>query len=148
MEDKLAEFIVKAKKATYASNQKARKLEDGTEEFVFQEGDYKYVDRYKGSKQFSGQENVFLLGILFWRMNYEGRVIDNINKDLIYGFLKKALFKVNKDKPFRGPLKFKENSLEYFNEVEGSIGLFKGKEKILYKGKVVYKLSYDGGRIN
>ena len=54
---------------------------------------------------------------------------------------------VNIERPFRGPSHFEEGEFEYFDESEGTIDRFKGAEKILYKGKEIYRLEYHGGRI-
>ena len=55
----LREFIIKAKKITYASGAKPSKLPDGSDQFMYAESDYKYTDTYFGSKSFTGQELVW-----------------------------------------------------------------------------------------
>ncbi|HLC31162.1 MAG TPA: hypothetical protein VJK51_00705 [Candidatus Nanoarchaeia archaeon] len=39
-------FLLKAKQDTYASGKKPTKLADGFKEFIYEETDYKYQDRY------------------------------------------------------------------------------------------------------
>ena len=58
---KLKQFLVNAKKNTYASGgeSKAKTFFDGTKEYIFNEGNLKYVDRYKGHEEFNGEENIF-----------------------------------------------------------------------------------------
>ena len=63
------EFLVKAKKHTYASGQKAKVLDDEFEELTFTDGKLFYRDRWKGSLAFGGQEVVFENGKIFWIMN-------------------------------------------------------------------------------
>lgn len=145
------QFLVKAKKNTYALNgeSKEKKLSDGSKELIFKENDFKYKDRYFGSKQFIGEEIVYYKNKPVWGMNYKG----GINSDIIpysdvYNFLKECLRKVNSIKPFRGPGGFKRDNLKYVNKVKGSIDSFIGEESILYKGKTIYKLNYQGGFIN
>lgn len=60
----LISFIIKAKKNTYASGNPPKKLGEGFEEFVYEEGGYKYQDRYhaRDSKPFGGEEIVWQKG--------------------------------------------------------------------------------------
>ncbi len=53
---KLKQFLVNAKKNTYASGgeSKAKTFFDGTKEYIFNEGNLKYVDRYKCHEKFNG----------------------------------------------------------------------------------------------
>ena len=55
--------------------------------------------------------------------------------------------KIPKDKPFRGPRRFKKDNFQYLNKIKGTVEKFKGEEKIFYKGKLVYGLVYHGGII-
>ena len=74
MNKELINFILKAKKFTYADAKGDSKkiLSDGSKEFTYAEGVYVYRDRYFGSNPFAGQEIIFsngkaasLVGILF-----------------------------------------------------------------------------------
>jgi len=144
----LNKFLVKAKINTYASKgERGEKLLlDKSKEFKFEEKDLRYRDRYFGSKSFIGEEIVFKKKKPIWGMNYCGGVVSsNVSEKEIYSFLKESLKRVKKDKPFRGPNIFKENSFKYINRTEGSIENFSGEEKIYYKNKLVYKLNYQGG---
>src|SRR3989344_8108354 len=133
----LANFIVKAKKDTYASGNPPLKLPDGFEEFVYEDGEYKYRDRYhaKDPRPFGGEEVVWQSGKVIWMMNYYGYMISNeVNSKEVYVFLRKAMSAVSKDKPFRGPAHLKEGDFQYINESSGDVNQFKGTEKILHKG--------------
>ncbi len=144
----LADFIVKAKKNTYASGRKSVKLGDGFEEFVFEEENYRYRDRYyvENSKSFGGNEVVCFKGKIIWMMNYYGFVIsDEIGSKEVYFFLKKAMGFVDKQGPFRGPLNFEEGNFKYVDESEGDLNNFKGIEKIFFNDNEVYRLEYHGG---
>ncbi|MBS3157249.1 hypothetical protein J4442_03720 [Candidatus Woesearchaeota archaeon] len=146
----LVDFIVKAKKQTYASGKPARKLEDGFEEFVYEEGGYKYRDKYHAEdpKPFGGEEIVWQNGKAIWIMNYYGYMLsDNIDSKRVYGFLRKAMSLVDEQRPFRGPSHLKEGDFEYIDEGKGTLDNFKGTERILYKGEDVYRLEYHGGRV-
>ena len=132
----LVNFIVKAKKQTYASGNPATKLEDGFEEFVYEEGDYKYRDRYhaRDPKPLGGEEVIWQNGRAVWMMNYYGFILFNkVNSEKVYAFLRKAMSLVDKQRPFRGPSSFKDGDFEYLDESEGDAGRFKGTEKIFFK---------------
>ena len=147
---KLNTFLVKAKKNTYASGNPPKKLEDGFEEFVFEEGKYKYRDRYhaKDPRPFGGEEVVWKNGRATWMMNYYGYMVSTkVNSKEVYVFLRKAMSLVNEEKPFRGPSQFKEGDFEYKDENEGDVNQFRGTERILFKGKEVYRLEYHGGKL-
>jgi len=143
----LIDFIIEAKVKGYADpNVKSTKLEDNSTELIFKKEDYVYRDRYFGGEPFSGHEVVFLNNEAKWIMNYYGLVYDKeIDIELVYGFLRKCLSKIEKEAPYRGPKHFKENEFEYINEINGNINEFKGHESILYKGKEIYRLNYIGG---
>lgn len=144
----LAGFIVKAKKNTYAGGKKAIKSEEGFEEFVYEEGDYKYRDRYYGENTFGGEEIVWQNGKAVWIMNYYGYILsDKIDSKKVYEFLRKAMSLVNEQRIFRGPSHLKEGNFEYINKSEGNLDNFKGTERILYIGEEVYRLEYHGGKI-
>jgi hypothetical protein len=145
----LIDFIIEAKVKGYADpNAKSTKLEDNSTELFFTKENYVYRDRYFGGEPFSGQEVVFQNNKEKWIMNYYGLVYDKeINIELVYGFLRKCLSKVTKDAPYKKPKHFKENDFEYYNIIEGTFEEFKGHEKILYKGKEIYRLNYHGGKL-
>jgi hypothetical protein len=142
----LAQFLVKAKQKTYASGAPGTTLEDGTQEFIYQEGDFRYRDRYLGGSTFIGQELVWQSDRLVWGMNYYGAVTDAAPPELGH-FLKKALRQVREERPFRGPHALLEDSFEYLDESQGDISSFTGVEIILHEGTEVYRLVYHGGSL-
>jgi hypothetical protein len=148
--NKLNNFLVKAKINAYASNgeDEEKILPDGSKEFKFKEGEFKYRDRYFGFNPFIGEEVVFRKGEVIWGMNYYGKIIsENIPPKQIYQFLQEALKKTTEDKPFRGPNSFKKDDFEYINNAKGTFEEFIGQENILYKKQIVYRLNYHGGLI-
>ena len=107
----LAEFLIKAKKNTYASSGEGgeRKLENGGRELIYKEGGYKYVDTYFGFDPFIGQEVVSKDGKVIWVMDYWGLIRDNaVDPKEVYKFLKKALMQPDLIGPLRGPDYFEE----------------------------------------
>lgn len=139
----LAMFLVKAKKQTYAGEGKEiTPQRPDFKELEYSENDYDYRDSYTGFFYAPGQEVVRIKEVPIWSMSYSGGMRPEYHGDVefagkVFAFLKKALFKVTADIPFRGPKKFKEGDFEYVNEVEGSVENFIGHEKILFKGKEV-----------
>ncbi len=143
----LNEFLIKAKKSTYASSGEGgeKKLEDGTRELVFEEGEFKYRDRYFGFNPFIGQEVVWKNGKVIWVMNYWGSIFkDTVSPKEVYEFLKKALLQPDKLLPIRGPEKFEEGDFHYRNVGGGDLDNFQHVEVILYKGERVYELACHG----
>lgn len=146
----LSEFLVKAKKNTYASFGEGgeKKLEDGSKELVYQEEDFIYRDRYFGAKDFVGEEIVWKNNQLVWGMNYYGFTLSaSIEPEKLYQFLKKALLNVEVEKPFRGPDQLNERDFIYASSVYGTLERFHGEESIFYKDEKVYRLWYHGGTI-
>jgi len=146
--NQLSKFLMKAKISTYASSGEGgeKLLPDESKEFEFREKELKYRDRYFGFNPFVGQEVVFQNRKIVWGMNYYGKVVfEVISPKQVYQFLQEALREIPKDKPFRGPQRFKKDNFQYFNKVKGTVEKFEGEEKIFYKGKVVYRLIYHGG---
>ena len=142
----LAQFLVEAKKKTYASEEANKKInEDGSNELLFRKDNLIYKDKYYGADPFIGEEVVLEDNKVIWVMNYYGEVISS-DADVknVYAFLKKAMSQVNEDKPFRGPAEYTEGDYKYLNSNEGDINNFSGSEKIFYKNKNVYKLIYHG----
>ena len=85
-------------------------------------------------------------------MSYNGGMLEKYHGNLdfvkqTYAFLKETLKKVEEQRSFRGPKKFKQEDFEYIDSSEGDIKSFKGTEKIFYRGEIVYKQDYIGGLI-
>jgi len=146
----LNEFLVKAKINTYASNgeNKERKLEDGSKELVYEDGEWKYRDRYFGFNPFIGEEVVWKNDGVVWGMNYYGTIIGKeTDAKSLYQFLQKAMRLVKSERPFRGPTEFCEGDWKYTDESLGGTNKFKGTEIIYLRGEKAYELKYHGGSI-
>jgi len=142
----LADFVAEAKRSTYA-NPDAKP--HAANEYRFRKDAFSYADIFKGENPFTGTESVYYNQKLVWVMNYHGGVIDDeIDRAPLYVFLKQALAKVPADKPFRGPLSFKDGDYSYMNEVGGDIRAFTGAETLLYRQqKKVMFHNYHGGLV-
>jgi len=153
----IAKFLVKAKKATYAS-ENSMEIEAERpkhKELEFSEGDLYYRDSYIGFFQAPGMEEVRLggkSGKTIWTMAYSGGMLTGFQDDIVfakqaYSFLKKALGLVNEGMPFRGPKILEEGDWKYSCQVKGDIKRFIGHEKIFFKNKEVFSQDYIGGLV-
>jgi len=148
---KLAEFLVKAKKATYASGDDKRsvKEKDFSTTLVFEDGKYKYHDNYFGGEPFGGREVVFFENKPIYMMVYYGFVEKEVkNIQEIYKFLQNSLKLVSKDSPFRWPKNYKEGDLTYENNFSWEMSNFKWTEKIYLNWKKLYEASYMWGFVD
>jgi len=151
--EELVEFLVKAKVNTYAGDGKEIESQrPGFKELEFKEGNWEYRDSYSGFYFAPGQEVVRFKGNPVWTMAYSGGMNEKYHGNLDFAkqtfrFLKEALKRVEKSRPFRGPEYFKQGDYEYIDKSEGDINNFKGTEKILYKGEEVFRQEYIGGLI-
>jgi hypothetical protein len=152
-----AEFLVKAKKATYAS---VDKMKIEPERPDFSELEYKgtkfyYRDSYCGFFFAPGMEVVRLggkNGKPIWTMAYSGGMSPEHQKDSkfaseVFAFLKKALSNVQTSKPFRGPDGFKRGEFLYTCKMSGNIADFHGEEKIFFKSEEVFRQFFAGGMV-
>ncbi len=146
--EQLAKFLNVAKRKTFASVISIPRFNrDKSKEYIYQEGDWKYRDRYYGSEVDTGQELVFHNERLIWSMSYRGGMIDskkNLSKKC-FSFLKKCLRNAPIEFPIRGPPIFEEGNFRYENSWKGSLEDFVGEEKILLNGEQIYFRNYLGG---
>ena len=149
----LAEFLVKAKRETYAGGgAEAPPERPGFKELEFREGDWHYRDSYAGFFRAPGQEIVKYKGTIVWSMMYSGGMREEYLEDTgfarkTFAFLKKALIMVEKERPFRGPPRLEEGEFLYTDKSEGNIEEFKGTEQIFCEGKEAFRQDYIGGLV-
>ena len=145
MDKRIIEFLIRAKKATYAGKgAETASSRTGSHDLVYKEDDLMYYDTYLGGNKFAGEEALWISDKPYWSMNYVGRVTgDNFSGD----FLKEALLRVPEDKPFRGPENYKNGDYEFNCIVTGEFEWFQGYETISYKGEQIYECYFHGGMI-
>lgn len=145
MDKRTVEFLVEAKKRTYAGKgAETDPSRVGSHDLVWRDGDMMYYDSYLGGEKFVGEEALWLGGAPIWGMNYVGRVTgENFSGD----FLKEALLNVPLEKPFRGPEQYSRGGYEYNCEVVGDFGWFQGRETIRLDGVEIYECFFHGGLI-
>ena len=79
-------------------------------------------------------------------MNYYGSIVATaIEPNVIYQVLKKAMLKIDKQHPYRGPPKLLVDEFIYENSQSGSMDKFQGKEYIRKADMTLYSLNYHGG---
>lgn len=149
--DELKSFLVKAKKATYASGDESAKIigEDKSTTLIFENGDWKYHDNYFGGEPYGGREVVFFQGKPVYIMTYYGWVDEKVTEvKEVYKTLQEALRLIPEDKPYRGPTEYSQGSYSYINHFEGEIDNFSGEEVIKLGDTEVYKAKYMGGLVD
>ena len=145
MDGRLVEFLIRAKKATYAGKgAETVSSREKSHDLTYRDGDYMYYDTYLGTGKFAGEEALWIKNTPFWSMNYIGRVIGG---PFSGDFLKEALLRVPEDRPFRGPETYSNGDYTYHCENEGTFEWFHGIETICYKGSQIYECIFHGGLV-
>jgi hypothetical protein len=71
MDKNIVEFLIKAKKATYAGkDNQTDSSRPNSHDLHYSEGNLKYIDTYLGGSKFAGEEALWNKNIPFWSMNY------------------------------------------------------------------------------
>ena len=145
MNKKIVEFLIRAKRATYAGKGlEITPSRIGSHDLTYQEGDMMYYDTYLGGEEFAGQEALWMSNQPIWSMNYIGRVT---GYPFSGDFLKEALLQVPEQTPFRGPNQYKSGDYSYTCCINGEFNWFQGKETISYQGNQIYECFFHGGMI-
>jgi hypothetical protein len=147
--DELLDFIVDSKRKGYASGKSSpNKTMKGSHEIFIQKNDLAYRDVWFGSLTFTGIETVLQNDKPVWGMAYSGGILDEDgNKEKIFSFLKKALYLVDREAPYRGPKSYTDGIMTYHNEFSGEFDYFMGYESIEDDSGITYELHYSGGSI-
>lgn len=140
----LRTFVVDAHRNGYASGG-GEPADDGGTCVEYRDGDWRYVDRYYGSRSFVGSEVVFHEGTAVWGMHYSGAPTDpDVDSDGIYAFLRDALERVSVETPYRGPERYAGGDFVYRTTVDGSLSRFSGTETIDRDSTPVYRGTFGG----
>ena len=151
----MREFLIEAKKNTYASIGAARtaSTRSGSTDYHYESliGGKKmvYHDTYFGGNSFIGEEIVYDKKPV-WGMNYYGYLLSSDFVEVFDLVLRPALMLVGTDKmvlPLRGPSKLTIGEYVYTFKTTGSLERFNGVERIYIKGKLVYELFCRGGTL-
>ncbi len=153
MSNNLLEFLIEAKKQTYA-NEDVKKQESsrkGSYDYEYSDGNMLYHDTYFGGTNFMGEEVVYdNLDTPIWGMNYYGVTLDEtLSEEVIDKALRPALMQVGSDYviPVRGPKEYINGEYKHTFDVSGNLDYFEGEESIYKSDKKVYILKCHGGII-
>lgn len=146
-QNELIEFLITAKKNTYASNnnQDNTSYRPNSHDLIYENDKYKYHDSYFGGENFIGEEILYKNNIPIWGMNYCGI---ELNENFSSKFLKEALSNVSIDKPFRGPDIYQDGDYLYICKHNGDFNRFQGIEEIYFHKEKIYECTFHGGIIN
>ena len=150
----LREFLIEAKKNTYANATVKKKLSSrvGSNDYEYSNDEMIYHDTYFGGTQFIGEEVVYAAGSEkpVWGMNYYGVTLNyELSEEAVDKTLRPALMMVGQDDviPVRGPKLFENGEYRYTFEAEGDLDCFNGLEQIYKDDKKIYELRCCGGKI-
>ena len=145
MDRQIVEFLIKAKKDTYAGKgAETVPSRVRSHDLICRDGEYMYYDTYLGGERFAGEEALWISEVPYWSMNYAGRVTgENFSGD----FLKEALLHVPEEEPYRGPREYAVGDYRYYCIADGSFDWFQGKETIDFRGEQIYECYFHGGLI-
>lgn len=148
------DFLVKAKKGTYANGDASKSSSSRllSKDYHYEDGNFTYHDTYFGGVKFMGEEVVYYNDNIFWGMNYYGITLDDsLDFQVMDKVLRVALMKVGEDKsviPVRGSKEFVNEDYTYTFNVDGDMENFVGVEQIYKDDKLIYELKCHGGFIN
>ena len=155
MNQEIIDFIIEAKRKTYADDTSDCKVDStriGSKDYEYSKGNMKYHDTYFGGVKFMGEEVVYCdTNKPIWGMNYYGVTYDDtLGEEAMDNALRPALMKVGEDRniiPVRGPIKFENNGYSYTFKITGTIENFDGIEQIYKDNNLIYELHCSGGII-
>lgn len=145
VDEEIINFLIRAKKSTYAGKGKeAKPSRPNSHDFEYLEGDLKYIDTYLGGERFVGEEALWKNDVPFWSMNYSGRIL---NDEFSGNFLKEALRLVEKENPYRGPIIYQKGQYKYHCIINGDFKWFQGYEEIYFNNNKTYECYFHGGTL-
>jgi hypothetical protein len=148
--ERLNEFIVKAKAATYVGGgTRSPSCRPGSHDLEFHEGAFSYLDSYFGGTDFIGQEVVTHDEEPVWAMNYYGRILEPalITAAEAGRIIQESLSKMYEEGRFLGGFEHDTGNGVYVDTSEGDVASFTGREWITRGGVKVYELIYHGGLV-
>jgi hypothetical protein len=143
-------FLLDCNAASYAGGDEKQWLKepDGSTTIPFERGGWRSHDNFFGGEPYGGRTVVFDGEKPVWLMVYYGWVANELEANLVYGVLRRALMQMPEDAPFRGPAQYREGEFVYMNAWTGDVGRFGGEEQIMQGDQLVYQASYSGGLVD
>lgn len=155
--DNINEFLISAKKSTYADEEAKPSASTrlGSYDYEYSEvidgKKYIYHDTYFGGKKFLGSEVVYIDSEKpKWGMNYYGVSLTDDSESFFDSILRPALMRVGEDSsviPIRGPKEFVNGEFTYKLDVRGDLNYFEGTEYIYKNDTLMFKVVLSGGII-
>lgn len=151
--NKIKDFLIEAKKQTYANNLGERMASTrlNSKDYEYKKDNMIYHDTYFGGTRFIGEEVVYIDNKTYWAMNYYGVTLDEtLGEETMDNALRPALMLVGNDVniiPVRGPKEFINGEYKYTFKVEGDLNCFYGVETIYKNDVKMYELKCSGGLI-
>ncbi len=144
-QERLKGFLCEAKRNTYAAGgPQCTASRPNSHDFMYELGDYTYIDTYLGGECFAGEEAVWENGVPVWAMNYVGRVLE---ERFSGKFLNEALMHVPEAFPCRGPALYTNGDYTYTCRIQVDFSWFKGMEEIFCLDLKVYECRFHGGKL-
>ena len=153
----ILEFLIRAKKNTYANGDSAKVKSSrlGSKDYHYEEivlgKKYAYHDTYFGGEKFIGEEVLYVENKPVWAMNYNGySFIENLSEEAMDNALRPALMHVGEDEkalPVRGPSEYVNGEYRYTFSQTGTFENFTGLERIYKHDTLIYELRCSGGEI-
>jgi len=141
------EFLACARRTTYATPT-GTLLGDGTSHMSYDDGPWRYRDRYAGLNPYGGQEIVWHDGRPVWIKNYVAEILSEpVPATEIYAFQRRALGQPDPERLMRGPPRMADGLYVYTTDITGNIDRFEGSETITYDTVPVYRMILHGGRL-
>ena len=153
MNTEFSDFLIEAKKETYANEtvKKQASSRKGSFDYEYSKENRTYHDTYFGGTKFMGEEVVYEGGGgPIWGMNYYGITLDpELSEEVLDRALRPALMQVGSGDtiPVRGPGEYINGEYRYIFRVSGDLDQFEGEEMIYKNEKKVYVLKCHGGVI-
>ncbi len=153
MENDLYDFLIEAKKQTYANEnvEKVLSSRKGSFDYEYHNDKMTYHDTYFGGTKFMGEEVVYSSSETpVWGMNYYGVTLnESLSEEAMDQALRPSLMKVGEEDilPVRGPREYVNNEYRYTFEVTGDLTSFDGVETIYKNDEKIYILKCHGGII-
>ena len=71
MNKQMIDFLIRAKRATYAGKgAETVPSREKSHDLIYEDGDYMYYDTYLGGNKFAGEEALWIKKNPYWSMNY------------------------------------------------------------------------------
>ena len=149
----LRDFLVEAKKQTYANENIKKQLSTrkGSFDYEYSSNGMTYHDTFFGGVKFMGEEVVYKDDDTpIWGMNYYGvTILESLGEEAMDNALRPALMQVGEDDiiPVRGPREYINGEYKYVFNVSGDLNNFTGTEIVYKNDDKIYELKCVGGLI-